>query len=475
MRAIISHPLTRAAGLLALLAWAPLPFGSVTPDSSLALVAGGLLVAAVALVSERRTAIARPARQVALALAAVAAFGVAQSWSWPAGLVGRLSPTHLEQSAQTHQILALDPPARAPLSFAPATSRRTALVWLLAAAGLVAGALLGRSRRVRRAILAVLAGGALFQVLFGFQQWRLRSSTIWGLEVPNQAVRLRGSFVNPNHLATFLLIVLPIAFAAVWWLLRHLRASRHPERWTVKLGPAALVWIALFAGLAFTGSRAGMLAGGAGIVLQLALIARAGEQKRIFWGGLGVVGLAVAYVAFSSFEAGFGRLTRLTEQGGFRLEGMADTWKLFTRFPWTGVGLGAFRAAFPLVHPVGEEGTWWHAHNDWLELAATTGLVGLGLVGYGVWWLGRGLARSWRRGARGEDRAAALAAIGACVAVGLQELLEFGLTLPANSFTLAAICGAALAVPLADPAAAKDEGAVDRLTAPSASTVLPSG
>jgi len=212
----------------------------------------------------------------------------------------------------------------------------------------------------------------------------------------------------------------------------------------------ALAWVALFAGLAYTGSRAGLLAGLAGVALQLALVARQGEQRRIFWGGVGVVGLAVAYVAYSSFEAGFGRLTRLTEQGGFRLEGMADTWELFLRFPWTGVGLGAFRAAFPLVHPVGEEGIWWHAHNDWLELAATTGVVGVALAGYGLVWLARGLARSWRRGARGEDRAAALAAIGAVVAVGLQELLEFGLTLPANSFTLAVVCGAALAVPLGD-------------------------
>jgi O-antigen ligase len=128
---------------------------------------------------------------------------------------------------------------------------------------------------------------------------------------------------------------------------------------------------------------------------------------------------------------------------------MADTWKLFLKYPWTGVGLGAFRAAFPLIHPVGEEGTWWHAHNDWLELAATTGLVGLAIVGYGLFWLARGLARSWREGERSEDRAAALAAIGACVAVGLQEMLEFGLTQPANSFTLAVVCGAALAVPRA--------------------------
>jgi hypothetical protein len=449
MRAIIRHPLVRAGALLALLVWAPLPFGSVIPEAAAFLVVAALVVLAVASLSERGTSLPRGSVKVAWALAAVAAFGVLQSLRWPFAVVELVSPLHAELVAQSHQIQELPSPSRAPLSFAPATSVWIAEIWLLAAAALGAGALLGRSRRVRRGMLGLIVAAALFQVFFGFQQWQMRSSTIWGIEVPNQTVRLRGTFVNPNHLATYLLIVMPAAFAGLWWLLQRLRLSRHPERWTLRFVPVALVWIALFAGLAFTGSRAGMLAGLAGVALQLALIARVGEQRRIFWGGVAVLGLAIAYVAYSSFEAGFGRLTRLTEQGGFRLEGMADTWKLFTRVPWTGAGLGAFRAAFPLVHPVAEEGTWWHAHNDWLELVATTGVVGLAIVGYGLYWLGRGLARSWREGARSEDRAAALAAIGACAAVGLQEMLEFGLTMPANSFTLAVICGVALAVPRA--------------------------
>ena len=467
MRAIISHPLVRGAGLLALLAWAPLPFGSVTPGSASVLVAGGLFLVALALASEGAATIPRAATRVALALLAVAAFGAAQSFGWPAKLVRQLSPTHAEQVAMTDEILAREEPSRVPLTFAPETTRRTAAVWTMAACALLAGALLGRSRRTRRGILFVLIVGSLFQAYFGYQQWQLRSSTIWGVEVPNQAVRMRGTFVNPNHLATYLLIVVPAAFAALWWLLRRLRASRRGGRRLLPLGLLAIVWIALFTALAFTGSRAGMLAGLAALALQLALIARAGEKRRVFWGGVALVGAALGYVAYSSFEAGLGRLTRLTEQGGFRLEGMADTWKLFTRFPWTGVGLGAFRAAFPLVHPVGEEGTWWHAHNDWLELAATTGVVGLALAGYGLYWLARGLARSWLRGARSEDRAAALAAIGACVAIGLQELLEFGLTQPANSFTLAVVCGAALAVPLAPDAPPSPAAGADAMAASS--------
>ena len=49
-----------------------------------------------------------------------------------------------------------------------------------------------------------------------------------------------------------------------------------------------------------------------------------------------------------------------------------------------------------------------------------------------------------RDGERSEDRGAALAALGALAAVAVHSCFDFGLTLPANSVTLAIIVGAAL-------------------------------
>jgi hypothetical protein len=48
------------------------------------------------------------------------------------------------------------------------------------------------------------------------------------------------------------------------------------------------------------------------------------------------------------------------------------------------------------------------------------------------------------RGYRTEDRAAALAAIGALLAVTFHEMFDFGTTIPANALALAVIVGAAL-------------------------------
>ena len=108
-----------------------------------------------------------------------------------------------------------------------------------------------------------------------------------------------------------------------------------------------------------------------------------------------------------------------------------------------GTGVGTFQDAFPMVQPAGLAGTWSHLHSDWLELLITTGVVGTALVGVGVTALAVRLSRVLRRGHRSEDRAAALAALGAIAALAIHETLDFGLTIPANAFTLAILCGAA--------------------------------
>ena len=74
-------------------------------------------------------------------------------------------------------------------------------------------------------------------------------------------------------------------------------------------------------------------------------------------------------------------------------------------------------------------------------------LVLIGLVA-----VARRLARLLVRGERSEDRAAALAAAGALLAVGLHSFVDFGLTIPANAVTLAALVGAALAARETKPA-----------------------
>jgi len=66
-----------------------------------------------------------------------------------------------------------------------------------------------------------------------------------------------------------------------------------------------------------------------------------------------------------------------------------------------------------------------------------------------TWGCGLGRQLWWvlQLGRRSEDRAFALIAAGAVVGTGVHLLFDFGLSIPANSFSLALLCGLACGTP----------------------------
>jgi O-antigen ligase len=146
---------------------------------------------------------------------------------------------------------------------------------------------------------------------------------------------------------------------------------------------------------------------------------------------------------------------------GARLREYQAALGLWRLFPVSGTGLGTFRDAFPLVQPPDLRGTWWHPHSDLLEVLVTGGLLGAALLVLGGWSAARRLAAVHRQGGRSEDRAAALAALGALVSLGLHESWDFGLTMPGNAVTFAALLGAATLARTRERSAQRDGAGQD--------------
>lgn len=424
-----------AAAIAVLVLWAPLPFGSVLPwaQTVVRLACFGLLLAAAW--TWRRPRELRAALVPAGAVAAIGLLGVLQSLPWPTALVERLSPSHA----------ALAGPVGATLSLAPEMSRGMAQTWLAVAALLLAAAVAGAERRSRRVLAAGVVASALVQALYGARRWLAHSPEIWGVPAPTSE-RLSGSFVNPDHLAMLLTIALAVTLAWFWVAYRAGRDAPLDRR-VLWAAPPALAWLLLFVTLTFTGSRAGLVAGVAGAVATAGALAA--QRRRLGVGTLGLLAplLGMLAVAAIGLQAGLGRW--LATSGyeltwNERLLAHQAAFELWLRFPITGAGLAGFREAFPLVQPAELEGTWWHAHNDFVELLATTGVVGGVLMAAGLMVLLMALARRLRVGRRSEDVAPVAAACGALTAVLLHSWVDFGLTLPANALMLAVVCGAAL-------------------------------
>ena len=464
--------------------WAPWPFGSVVPWASGVVAALGALCLAASLAVGGRASRVRsilPVAVPAATLVLLAGLGALQAVAWPAPIAATLSPEHVRLARAAEAALVdgvtagtrTEPaPAAVPLSLAPAVSLRTALLVASLAAALAAAALTGRGRAGRRLLGGAVLSVALAQILYGAPRWLARSPTLWGVAIPGSE-RLRGTYVNPNHFALLLEIALAVAFAWSWWALRRARREPSAERRIAFVAPPALAWVTLFVALAFSGSRAGLLAAVGGLVVQGAALAATGVRRsrraasdrseearpsalrrrlvRVLVGGgalLAVLAVGVGAVLMTGGEAGFSRFTVNASYdlgSDVRTEVYRATWHLWGRFPWTGTGLGTFLESYPLADGPDLGLTWWHAHSDPLELLATTGIAGGLLLLLGAGALGLRLARRLPRVRHSEERAALVAGLGAFVAVGLHELVDFGLTMPANALVLVVVLGAAAA------------------------------
>lgn len=383
-----------------LLLWAPLPFGSVTPSARILLAFGVGLSATV--FSFRQSTPSRYPLKPILAFLACTLCGFRGGTSWD-----------------------------------------DVILWGTVALAFLLGSMATHSQRSRQFVLISLALSGLFQVLYGTSHWFARSTTIWGQAVPNAPQRLRGTFVNPDHLALYLGLLLPLVFAFGW---RYLKRS---WSWEIKVavsGILALLWLTLFAALAFTGSRGGLLAamitlGAQGVVLML-------QQRKKRWmaGSFLAGGAGLLFVAWIGLAEGFGRLFSTSAYEitfNVRIQVIRASAALFGDHPWFGFGLDGFGRAFEAIQPINLKGTWHHAHCDWLELLLATGGVGAFFFLLAIVIVVRRLSRILWNSSHPDHQALALGTLGVLLSAGLHECLDFGLTMPANAFTLAVICGLA--------------------------------
>lgn len=108
---------------------------------------------------------------------------------------------------------------------------------------------------------------------------------------------------------------------------------------------------------------------------------------------------------------------------------------LVADFPAFGTGGGSFYHSYMRYRV--ENGMYFdHAHNDYVELAADYGLVGLGLLGAFVLVTGGRAIWVLKRRRSSLPRGVAFGALMAMVALAIHSWVDFNLQLPANALTL---------------------------------------
>lgn len=235
-----------------------------------------------------------------------------------------------------------------------------------------------------------------------------------------------GPYVNRNHFAGLMELVIPVALVPL--ALGKVRK----ERWYI-VGIFALVPIgALF----LSASRGGIVSFAAELVLlAFMMVLRRTAGRHAVAGGvvLLLAFLLVSWLGVRQVLDRFSSLQTLEVTAGKRASMRQDTWRIFLDHPWMGTGLGTLQTVFPAYETHYDGRVVNHAHNDYLEALAETGVAGSLCW---TWFLGALFLVSLRQ-LLGTDKSFAaalhLSGLVACSGLLVHSLVDFNLHIPANA------------------------------------------
>jgi O-antigen ligase len=264
---------------------------------------------------------------------------------------------------------------------------------------------------------------------------------LWATHITAYLGDARGTWVNRNHFAGFIAMMLPLCLgltlSKAWWggkvRWRELIASDLAHRHIFLM--VGLVVMAL--ALLFSKSRAGITAAlvGLGVFLSVQRFGIRGLWPAI-WGTMGLLGLLVVfYGSRIGFDPIIARFVALSPQMS-RLDFWRDSLAIIAQHP-LGIGPMALPSVFKVydvsAHLV--DRTVYQLHNDILQILVDTGWIGfVSLLGGFLYFMQDSFRRLRRMDAKRNPRGFFLAtgAFSGICALTFHSFFDFNLQIPAN-------------------------------------------
>lgn len=264
--------------------------------------------------------------------------------------------------------------------------------------------------------------------------------------------RIRGFFINPNHLAAFLSVMTLLCLGQAMFG----RSGADWKLMVIFLAMGSVIAVAL------TKSRGGMvgLSVGALVLAVISLVMLRRTMPHLFWrasGGLAMLGALVALVLWAVMSE---QVQQRFEAHTVQVDGdprswiWRSAWHQHLENPWLGSGARMFYEGSQRLRPA-DAPAWMKdplfVHSDWLQTLADYGWIGLALL---MATLGVHLANGWRYlkwfAAEQFQRTASLSGqrlgwvvgcLAAFAAVLTHALFEFHFHVPAVALTAAVMLG----------------------------------
>ncbi len=306
------------------------------------------------------------------------------------------------------------------------------------------------SRRNLRFTLWVILGVAALESLYGLIQALVPNlGVLWVDYIPSYLGDARGTFINRNHFAGFMEMVLPLALGYTLTLGDWQRKGNHyGNNWKKKLKVMlssdrihlqllfSLGIAIMFLALLFSRSRAGIVGAFVGFLTFVVLSGSGNKRLPLgFWLMFGaIVGLVVIYGLKIGFEPIIERFLRIGD-GDSRLDFWRDTLTIIKDHPF-GIGLGNFKGVFPIYNvSVVSDVTITHTHNDYLQLLVEAGWPGfLALVSGFFIFLGKSFFKVRRLNPHDDPLPffIGIGALSGLVSIAFHSFFDFNLQMPAN-------------------------------------------
>lgn len=207
--------------------------------------------------------------------------------------------------------------------------------------------------RMALGILASLLASAFIVSTLGVREYLLSAKSDW---------RTFATFFNPDFLAGFMSMVLPIMLA--WYLSQNRKG--------ISLA-AGVGFLGILGAILLTGSRLGTLCAIGGVVFCL-LFALAGRSFKKAQAARLIALILPSLLVLTFFSKPLtSRVFLLRSEsysGAFRIETWKGTIRIIKAHPVTGTGLGTFELIYPKYAHVGFTKM---AHNSYLQLASESG------------------------------------------------------------------------------------------------------
>lgn len=278
-----------------------------------------------------------------------------------------------------------------------------------------------------RILVYVVIGVAVASAIFGILRQTTQQQTGFLLPLlkPNQGF---AQFINKNHFAYLMEMALGLGVGLI--------IAEGSRQKLLQLALLLPIWV----GLVLANSRGGIVAMLAQLVIAALFLLK--------WGTLraALAAVLISGVLVGTLWVGGERLvtnlgaagTELTANSASATEGASrkEIWraslKMFAAHPLLGAGLGGYWIGITQFHDASGVLTPQEAHNDYLELLSSGGVIGFVL---GVWFAVSVIrqARRYLWSDTGFIRAARVGAIVGIAGVAAHSLLDFGLHLMGNA------------------------------------------